>query len=523
VWNTSGERLKTLKVGQPIARIDVREDDDRCWLVAVGGEMLPGSPGIAVAWDASSWNQAWRNAKVRDAAIAAGGTIAVLAINDHFVMVNNSSGAVAGDAALNGQVTAVAAHPAAPVFLATTLTRNLYRIAIDGDEFKGGVISENALAIERGAFSPDGSRIAVFGADKQLTIFGPRGLELSVPYEGMFGLRITFAPASSLVVIHSAEAKSTTLWHTSTRTRVSVLATEGTAGAVFGFPPRLAVAVAEHGVAVVRLPLGEEARWSHGGFTVIHMVFSPDGRFVARNGASQQASDGRVDLNRQELEVIDAASGEIVAHLEDVAEIRARAFTSDGTSLYFEKDGRLMSLHIAKQKVKAVNKPIAATPEPRVVGAELNAPAIGEAVQRRGMKGASISPDGRCLCILHDRHMFSLWDVAEMKETLVSSTAGEPGPVVFTAEGNLVAIGDERGNVIVCSAGGEVLARFKHAEPILGMLFSPDSRFLAVASADSAFRLWAISLDALASQIEMPLTLDREEWAAYVGDEPYPY
>jgi len=522
VWNAhDGTRLETLSVGHPIARIDVRKGEDRRWLAAVGGEMLPGSPGTAVAWDCSTWEPAWRNATVRDAAIAAGGSIAVLAINDHFVMVNNASGTVAGDTALDRQVTAVAAHPAAPVFLATTLTGNVFRIAIDGDQFQGGVIRQGALAIERAAFSPDGSRVAVFGSDMQLTIFGPSGLELSVPYEGMFGLRISFAPSRSLMSIHSAEAKTTTIWHTSTRTRVGVLATEGTAGATFGFPPRLAVAVADNGVEVVRLPAGEEARWALGAFLVANIVFSPDGRYVARDG-SPVAPDGRVETRRQALEVIDAPSGAIVARLEERAELRVRGFEGNGTSLVFEKDGQLMALDVVKQRVRAADAPIAPEPEPRVAGAELNAPEVSDAIQRRGIKGSSISPDGRWLCVLHDRHMFSLWDVAVMKETLLSSTVSDAGPVVFSSLGGMVAVGDGRGNVMVSSTRGVVVARFKHGEPILRMVFSPDDRFLAVASVDSAFRLWAISLDALTSQIDMPLTLDREEWSAFMGDEPYP-
>ena len=34
-----------------IARIDVGGNQERSWLVTVGGDLLPGSPGVAVAWD----------------------------------------------------------------------------------------------------------------------------------------------------------------------------------------------------------------------------------------------------------------------------------------------------------------------------------------------------------------------------------------------------------------------------------------------------------------------------------------
>jgi len=337
----------------------------------------------------------------------------------------------------------------------------------------------------------------------------------------MLGLRVSFAPARSLVAIHSAEAKTTTIWHAPTRTNVGVLASEGTAAAIFGSPPRLALAVPENAVEVVRLPSGEEACWSLGMFLVANMVFSADGEYLARDG-SPVAPDGRVELRRHAVEVINATSGAIVARLEELAEFRVRAFEGNGPSLVFEKDGLCMTLNVATQEVRRADTTVGPEPKTLAVGEELNAPAISDAVQQRGLKTSTISGDGRRLCVLHDRHMFSLWDVREGKETLNSSTVGEPGPVVFSTQGELVAIGDERGNVIVCAARGAVIAWFKHAEPILRMLFSPDSRFLAVASVDTAFRLWPVSLDALESQIQMPLALDRNDWSAYMGDEPYP-
>src|SRR5262249_26048165 len=152
-----------------------------------------------------------------------------------------------------------------------------------------------------------------------LTVMGPRGLELSVPYEGMFGLRVSFALASSLVVIHSAEAKTTTIWHKSTRTKVGVLASEGTAGAILGSPPRLALAAPENVVEVVRLRTGEEARWSLGQVFGASMVFSPAGGYLARVGIPS-APAGHVAPLRHAIEIIDAIAGAIVARLEEVAE-----------------------------------------------------------------------------------------------------------------------------------------------------------------------------------------------------------
>jgi WD40 repeat protein len=522
IWDAhNGARRQALSVGSPVARIDIGGDREHHWLVAVGGELLPDSPGVAVAWECATWEQRWRNALVRDAAIAAGGEMTVLAINDHFVMVNNAAGTVAGDAALDGQVTAVTAHPTAPVFLATTLMGRLWKIALQGDQFQGSVLREGVLAIERATFSPDGARIAIFAADLQFVVLTPSGPELIVPYEGMFGLRASFATDRSLVAIHSAEAKTTTLWHQPTRTKVTVIDSQGATGVSFGSPPRLAVATLDNAVEVMLLPSGQEARWEHGMVLVTHMLFSGDGRYLARAG-SPVAPDGRVEVRRHAIEVIDAHSGVIVAHVDELAEFRVLAFEGGGPSLVFERGGQPMLLDVATQQIRPTDPPPVRELASPDAGPALGAAPIADAAKRRGLKMSAISRDGRWLCVVHDRHMLSVWNLVEMKETLALSTRGEPCRMVFSTRGELIAIGDQRGNIVVCEVRGGVIARFKHAEPILNILFSPDDRFLAVASVDTALRLWPVSLEALKSQIQMPLALSSEEWIAYMDDEPSP-
>jgi WD40 repeat protein len=526
IWEMGGGAVRTtLSLGEPVVRIDVAGNGDQCWLVAVGGQMLPGSPGVAVAWECATWEERWRNATVRDAALAAGGALTMLAINDHFVLVNTDDGRVLGSGALDNQVTAVTAHPAASLFLATTLGGRIWRIGVDGDQFQGGVIREGALAIERATFSPDGSRIAILGADLQLTVLGPGGVEVAVPYEGMFGLRVSFAHAGPLLAIHSEEAKTTTLWHRWTRMNAGVLASDAAAGAIFGFPPRLAVSAPENAADVVLLPSGEEARWALGPFLVVNLVFSADGRYLARDG-SPVAPDGRVETRRHAVEVIDTDSGAIASRLEDLADFRVNAFVEPGPSLAFERDGVSMILDVAADQVRPdVAAPPALraeAPVPSDVPSDmLKRPAIAEANQRRGLKTATVSPDGAWLCLFHERQLVSIWDAAHTKPRIDFSMPGAPCAVQFHTPNDLVAVGDERGNVVVCRARGGVVARFKHAEPISRLLFSPDGRFLAVASVDAALRLWPVSLDAVKSQIHMPLALTREEWSAYLGDEPF--
>ena len=257
-------------------------------------------------------------------------------------------------------------------------------------------------------------------------------------------------------------------------------------------------------------------------FLVTHMIFSRDGRYLARSG-SPVAPDGRVEVRRHAVEVIEAATGKIVARLDDLAEFRVRSFEGDGSLLIFDQNGQTMALDVATGQTRsAESSDVAEAAPPAAVAAALASAPIAKAVQQRGLKSSRMSLDGRWLCALHDRRIFSVWDLQNMKETINMTATAEPAVVAFSATSELLAVGDERGNVIVCAVRGSQIARFKHAEPILGMLFSPDDRYLAVASVDTALRLWPVSVDAVKSQIQAALTLDRSEWAAYMGDEPYP-
>jgi WD40 repeat protein len=199
-----------------------------------------------------------------------------------------------------------------------------------------------------------------------------------------------------------------------------------------------------------------------------------------------------------------------------------RTFEGDGSVLIFDQGGQAMALDVATGQTRPAEGSDAPDAAPPANVAALTSRPIAQAAQQRGLKSSHMSPDGRWLCALHDRRIFSVWDLQNMKETVNMTATEEPIIVAFSATSELIAVGDERGNVIVCAVRGSQIARFKHAEPILGMLFSPDDRYLAVASVDTALRLWPVSVDAVKSQIQTPLTLDRAEWAAYVGDEPYP-
>ena len=162
-------------------------------------------------------------------------------------------------------------------------------------------------------------------------------------------------------------------------------------------------------------------------------------------------------------------------------------------------------------------------PVPRSVSDLLDQPRIGEACRKRGQLGATATPDGSWLAVLHENQRLSVWDVATGTETISFSAEAEVTVTAFSPAGELFAAGDERGGISVWRTSGTVLARFQHNEPILRLSFSPDAAYLAAASADGGVRMWVVAAEILAGNVRPRLNrgLSREEWERYLGDEPY--
>jgi WD40 repeat protein len=82
--------------------------------------------------------------------------------------------------------------------------------------------------------------------------------------------------------------------------------------------------------------------------------------------------------------------------------------------------------------------------------------------------------------------------------------------------------GVNSGTLLEASSGREVNT-FAHDDAVRDRAFSPDSRWLATASADHTVRIWALKTEDLIKQAcaRLPRNLSQKEWTTYMGNEPY--
>ena len=115
--------------------------------------------------------------------------------------------------------------------------------------------------------------------------------------------------------------------------------------------------------------------------------------------------------------------------------------------------------------------------------------------------GTQASYDGRFVAIDHGNQFVSIWDASSGREVAAFSTVAAVARMVFSGDGTLFATGDARGGVMLWHTSGTCLGQVQHDEPISHLAFSPDSNYLAVASRDSALRVWIVAPSKLAESV----------------------
>jgi WD40 repeat protein len=113
------------------------------------------------------------------------------------------------------------------------------------------------------------------------------------------------------------------------------------------------------------------------------------------------------------------------------------------------------------------------------------------------IKRAVFDADGRRLASVGSDGSVLIWNVADRAvETRFRADAAVTS-IVFLADRNLLAIGDNRGGVAIYSiTQGAAVRRFAgHEKLVPGIAVRPDQQILATASHDGTVKLWPVGIE----------------------------
>jgi WD40 repeat protein len=362
--------------------------------------------------------------------------------------------------------------------------------------FRGMPLRGPSALISGVAFSPDGQTLAASSEDDKIWLWSvrPGGTARSDgTLAGATGWAnsVAFSPDGRSLAEGTSDA-SVLVWNVTTRTITATLSQpQPVTSVTWDGQNRIAASDADGTVALWSLP----APVLDTGNSPAGVAYSPDGRTLAVGGSSVQ--------------LWDVATHTLIAShsLPPQVIVNATAFSPSGKAVAVALSNGTVAL--------LSGSTLALLTQPFVVNSG-----------RGTAESVAFSPDGALLVTGADDGSVRLFDVADPARPRPVARVHDSGASVYTVafapDGVTVAAASVDDLVRLwqvtgpdsTAAGGASRAGLAEAGPPLGGLasyaiglaFSPDSKTLAVGSADKTVRLWNVARPARAAPIGVPLT-----------------
>lgn len=402
-------------------------------------------------------------------------------------------------------------------------------------------------------FSPfDGRWIASTGADKTMrvwdTVSGSQMLEASLDDRGS---SLAFSPDGSRVIVGDRSGHITVWQISSINARVSTIQFLDLIHEIKAAPTGEFFIVNTDDKNVRAFPFADLLQirsdtegkdlFSAGGLTY-SLEISPDVKWIAAAEKDQSRTllyhieDGKTTLLQQGSKVTDVAftpdnaklftagmdnkiliwdvhSGEKLAELVSTAPVLSIGVSVDGQYLVAGLDGREANMVWDL----STNQPL-----------EAGLPQSGSAGQ------IAFSPDGRWLATGDNKGYILLWDMSRISEPEIINVHeykqnGEVKSLLFSPDGAWLLSGSDDGFVHIWDiTSNNELARLPHTNPVTGLAFSQDTKYLMVASL-KVIQIWnrdGIELIQHENLVDVAcqrlvVNLSQTDWEDVYGDAPY--